>query len=340
MSETAARRRRSKRPSRRAMVAASLAMLALAVALFLALRSPRKVAAAAPTPAGAPATVTVDSAEIKSEPSSTARTVATLARGARLEIQKDLGLWTEIRSREGAGFLPADAFERDADRDARKRRAGTVFSFPPVAGVVVEDAPLRLAPFPMAARAGRLEKGATVRIFAVDRDYYALQGSDGGLAFVESASVDVIPPDPAQPSVVPVRERALKDLQVTELAQPLPLPAGEEPPVESPEAESPETRAPAPALEEPVEPASLLTKVNPAYPELARRSGAEGTVVLDATIGVDGKVTRVDVVRGLPFGLSEAASAAVSRWRYKPARGRSGPIVSRKQVRIDFRLKG
>ncbi len=338
MSEGAAKRSRSG-SVRHLVLGAALAALVLCTAALAALFRPRPVPAGAATAPKAPATVTVELAELKREPSAGSATVLRLPAGTRLEIERDLGLWLEVRTRGAAGYLPADALERDSEREARRRRAGTVFSFPPVTGVVVEDAELRLAPFPMAPRAGRLEKGSTVRIHAVDRDYYALRGADGGLAFVESASVDVIPPDPAVPPVAPVRERVLKDLAVTELAQPLPLPAGEEPPPEEPAATPSAPPPPGPPLEEPVEPPALLSKVDPTYPETARRAGAEGTVVLDATIGADGKVLRVDVVRGLPFGLTEAASAAVSRWRYRPARGRTGPIVSRKQVRIDFRLR-
>jgi periplasmic protein TonB len=337
MSEGAAKRSRSG-SLRHLVLGAALAALVLCTAALVALFRPRPVPAGAATAAKASATVTVELAEVKREPSAGSATVLRVPAGTRVEIDRDLGLWIEIRSRDAKGYLPADALERDSDRDARRRRAGTVFSFPPVTGVVVEDAPLHLAPFPTAPRAGRLEKGATVLIHAVDRDYYALRGGDGGLAFVESASVDLIPPDPAVPAVAPARERALKDLAVTELAQPLPLPAGDEPPPEEPEP-TPAPPPPGPPLEAPVEPATLLTKVDPTYPETARRAGAEGTVVLELTIGADGKVARVDVVRGLPFGLTEAASAAVSRWRYHAARGRTGPIVSRKQVRIDFRLR-
>jgi protein TonB len=93
------------------------------------------------------------------------------------------------------------------------------------------------------------------------------------------------------------------------------------------------------SAEEPLEPATIVSKVGPAYPEAARRAGVEGTVVLQVTIGSDGRVTSVDVVRGLPLGLSEAAASAVRRWLYRPARGRSGPIASRKEVRIEFRLR-
>ncbi|MGH9366533.1 MAG: TonB family protein, partial [Thermoanaerobaculia bacterium] len=290
----------------------------------------------------APATVTVAEAELKQQPDARSETAARLPRGARLEVRRDLGLWIEVGTKDAAGFLPAEALERDSDREARARRARTILSFEPVSGVVVEDTPLLLAPFPMAAHAGRLRKGTTVRIYSVDHAYYALRGPDGGLAFVDSGSVDVIPPDPRRPPILPARERALRNLEVAELSESLAFePVEESLPGEAPPspAVGDAASAPVPASEEPLEPATLLSKVEPVYPEIARRGGAEGTVVLEATVGADGRVLRVDVVRGLPLGLSEAAADAVRRWRYRPARGRSGPVVSRKEVRIEFRLR-
>ena len=330
------RRRHSIRPSRRVVLAASLAALALSLLGFVWLLRPRPSPPGAGQEENAPATVTVEAADLKREPSARSATVAKLPRGTRLAVRRDHGLWVEAQAKDVSGYLPAESLERDSDREARERRAGTILSFPPVAGLVVEDADLLLAPFPMAPRAGRLEKGATVQVHSVDHAYYALRGPDGGLAFVDSAKVDVIPPDPGRPPIAPARERAPKDLEVTELTAPLPLPPGEEPlSGEAPAAPA----APGPAGEEPLEPATIVSKVGPAYPEAARRAGVEGTVVLQVTIGADGRVTSVDVVRGLPLGLSEAAASAVRRWQYRPARGRSGPIASRKEVRIEFRLR-
>jgi TonB family protein len=64
----------------------------------------------------------------------------------------------------------------------------------------------------------------------------------------------------------------------------------------------------------------------------------EGTVVLDALISEKGRVQDVQVLRGLPMGLSESAEEAVRRWQYRPARGASGPVASHKTVRIVFTL--
>jgi protein TonB len=92
---------------------------------------------------------------------------------------------------------------------------------------------------------------------------------------------------------------------------------------------------PAPGL---LEPASVLTRTDPAYSEAARRANIEGTVELEVAIDANGRVTDVEVVRGLPLGLSESAAEAVRHWTWRPARTASGPVASRKTVRIRFLL--
>jgi TonB family protein len=72
------------------------------------------------------------------------------------------------------------------------------------------------------------------------------------------------------------------------------------------------------------------TKVMPVYPEMARRSGQIGEVVLEAVIRTDGVPDGI-VVLDLPEGGERFAGAAVeafSRWRYEPATldGRPVPV--------------
>ena len=93
---------------------------------------------------------------------------------------------------------------------------------------------------------------------------------------------------------------------------------------------------PAPGL---IEPPVVLSRVEPSYPEAARRAGIEGTVELEVSVDATGKVTDVEVARGLPLGLSEAAAGAMRRWTWRPARTASGPVASRKTVRIRFLLR-
>jgi TonB family protein len=281
--------------------------------------------------------VTTESADLRREATGRAPLVATLPRGARVTVVADSGDWISVKTAKGeTGFVPAESVERESDRAARERRAEKILSFPPVFGVVAEDAPVRLAPFPLAPRAGRLARGSTIAIHGVDHDYYAFKGSDGGLAFVQSDAVDLVPPDPKKPAIAPAAgSKELRDLSINDVAvsSAPALPAETDAETAPPEAaEPPETS------DEALEPAVLVSKLDPVYPESARRAGVEGTVVLDALIGKNGRVEEVQVLRGLPLGLSDSALEAVRRWQYRPARGRSGPVASHKTVRIVFTL--
>jgi TonB family protein len=63
---------------------------------------------------------------------------------------------------------------------------------------------------------------------------------------------------------------------------------------------------------------AIVSKVSPAYPELARRMHVSGKVVLLVTIDADGKVCATKVESGHAL-LVPAAQDAVSRWRFAPA---------------------
>ena len=78
---------------------------------------------------------------------------------------------------------------------------------------------------------------------------------------------------------------------------------------------------------EQVQQAQLISRKDPEYPPIAKQSGAQGEVVLTATIGVDGKVKDVKVVSGHPL-LRNAAMAAVKQWVYKPTILNGKPVES------------
>jgi TonB family protein len=288
-----------------------------------------------------PAVVTVAEAAIKREPDSRAETVAALKRGSEVAVIADRGAWIQVRSGRATGYVRTDEVEREEDREAREERARKILSFPAVYGVVAERTPVLLAPFPFAPRAGDLPKGTVIPIHAVDHAYFAYEDKANGVAFVASADVDLVPPDPKTPDIVPdgsVRLRRLEtiDLQPTPFEIPIapPAPIADAAPAERPP-------APPPGVGEgSVEPAVLVSKVDPSYPEPAIRAQVEGSVVLDVGIDETGRVIDVQVTRGLPFGLSDAAAEAVRQWAYRPARGPAGPIPSRKSVRILFTLRG
>ena len=62
----------------------------------------------------------------------------------------------------------------------------------------------------------------------------------------------------------------------------------------------------------------LLKKVPPIYPQDAREKHISGVVVLEATIGVDGRVHELSAVSGPSPSLVAAAMGAVARWEYEP----------------------
>jgi protein TonB len=67
-----------------------------------------------------------------------------------------------------------------------------------------------------------------------------------------------------------------------------------------------------------IKPPRRIRDVKPAYPLEALQSRAHGNVVIEATIGVDGKVERTAVVHSIPL-LDQAAVDAVKQWEYTPS---------------------
>ena len=82
---------------------------------------------------------------------------------------------------------------------------------------------------------------------------------------------------------------------------------------------------------------SLLSRVEPDYPEDARQQQIQGAVVLKVRIGVEGTVENVQVVSGPPQ-LIPAASAAVAQWRYKPHKENGQAVPAQTLVTLNFRL--
>ena len=76
----------------------------------------------------------------------------------------------------------------------------------------------------------------------------------------------------------------------------------------------------------------------PAHPEEAKKGGLQGPVVLDCTIGTDGRVTDAVVVQG-DSPLSEAAIKAAKNWRYEPLLFQGKPKAVIVPIRVNFVLE-
>jgi protein TonB len=82
----------------------------------------------------------------------------------------------------------------------------------------------------------------------------------------------------------------------------------------------------------------LVKRVEPVYPEIARQARIQGTVILEATTDMYGRVVGVKVLRSVPL-LDEAAADAVRQWLYEPmvVNGRPRGVVF--TVTLRFELK-
>ncbi|HXM67099.1 MAG TPA: TonB family protein [Candidatus Acidoferrum sp.] len=86
-------------------------------------------------------------------------------------------------------------------------------------------------------------------------------------------------------------------------------------------------------------PPRALSKANPDYPEKARRSRHEGTVALGVTIGKDGGVHDIRIVKSVDDAIDEAAMKAVSKWKFEPASYQGSPVAVEMTIQVNFRLE-
>jgi protein TonB len=89
-----------------------------------------------------------------------------------------------------------------------------------------------------------------------------------------------------------------------------------------------------------VEP-KVINKVQPMYPELARKAGVEGTVFLDILVDKEGKVRKVEVLKasGTNVGFEEAAVEAVKKWTFSPAIQNHEPVAVWMTLPVKFEVK-
>ena len=106
---------------------------------------------------------------------------------------------------------------------------------------------------------------------------------------------------------------------------------------------------PAPLLPKPVEtsapvrissgiaPPVRIKDVAPVYPPIAQSARVQGDVIIEATIGADGRVQDARVLRSVPL-LDQAALDAVRAWEYRPTALNGRPVAVIMTVTVRFRL--
>ena len=83
--------------------------------------------------------------------------------------------------------------------------------------------------------------------------------------------------------------------------------------------------------------ALLIARVQPKYPQDARKAGIQGIVVLQSLIDTNGNVKESKIIKGDP-SLTSAALDAVKQWKYKPYLLNGQPVEVDTLVSVDFQL--
>jgi TonB family protein len=84
--------------------------------------------------------------------------------------------------------------------------------------------------------------------------------------------------------------------------------------------------------------ARVAKKPKPKYTKDARKNRIKGTVILRCVFAANGKVTNIQVVSGLPDGLTENAIKAAQEIKFKPATRDGKPVSMWMQLEYNFNL--
>jgi protein TonB len=80
-----------------------------------------------------------------------------------------------------------------------------------------------------------------------------------------------------------------------------------------------------------------IRDVKPVYPPIAAAAKVSGVVILEATIGGDGRVVDARVIRSIPL-LDQAALDAVRQWEFVPTLLNGVPALIIMSVTVNFAL--
>jgi protein TonB len=168
------------------------------------------------------------------------------------------------------------------------------------------------------------------------------------------------PPEPSPPTLVPPKDTSAPLEAPEGIVDPTPAPARD--PVEGGTTIGPGVEPGQPLLiglstpgplptppAPPVEPKPLrvggiireprkVLHVAPLYPDIARQSRVQGTVVLEAILDTSGRVESVRVLGSHPL-LDEAAVRAVRQWRYTPTELNGVPVPVLMTITVRFSLE-
>jgi protein TonB len=87
-----------------------------------------------------------------------------------------------------------------------------------------------------------------------------------------------------------------------------------------------------------IRPPQKIKDVKPVYPSIAQSARVQGVVIIEATIGPDGKVKDARILRSIPL-LDQAALDAVRQWEFTPTLLNGVPVPVIMTVTVNFTLQ-
>lgn len=149
------------------------------------------------------------------------------------------------------------------------------------------------------------------------------------------------PPKPPVPVEVPNDEELMDEELDLDASLDIDEPVESSPPPPEPEEEEEEEPEVFVVVEDMPELigglAALQQQIN--YPEMAKKAGVEGRVIVQFVVDEEGRVLDPQVVRGLGAGLDEEAVRAVQQAEFTPGQQRGQPVRVRMSLPITFRLR-
>ena len=87
-----------------------------------------------------------------------------------------------------------------------------------------------------------------------------------------------------------------------------------------------------------IKPPTKTKDVRPVYPSIAQSARVQGVVIIEATIGPDGRVQEAKVLRSIAL-LDAAALDAVKQWVFTPTTLNGTPVPVIMTVTVNFTLQ-
>ncbi|HNX03365.1 MAG TPA: energy transducer TonB, partial [Candidatus Cloacimonas sp.] len=83
----------------------------------------------------------------------------------------------------------------------------------------------------------------------------------------------------------------------------------------------------------------VIGKIEPVYPEFAKRNKLQGTVILEVEVLKDGSIREIRVRRGIGGGLDEAAIEAVRKVKFQPGKSSGQPVDCMVIIPVEFKIQ-